>query len=507
MKRTGITAAVMVAACLLWARHAHADSLDALKNAVTALQAQMVEMRKTYETTIAKLTARIDTLEKEKTEKEKTEKESTVAAVPGGVAKRAAVPLMPATLPSAAAAPGQGAAAPVTPPAAPPGTLPATLPTTLPSTAPAPAQYGAGAAKPARPAAANAFNPGIAGVLNGMFGSYSRNPDTAAVPGFQLGDEAGIGPRGFSLGESEVDLAANIDPYLYGWLVLSFDRENNVSVEEAYVQTTDLPWGFTAKAGRFFSGIGYLNEKHAHDWDFIDAPLPYRAFLGKQYGDDGVQLRWLAPTPWFLEFGGEAFRGDSFPAANAPGAGKGAFSAFVHAGDDINQSSSWLAGLSFLQTRASKRMDDTGTFNGRDNTGIASLVYKWAPDGNPVQRNLILSGEYFFGNENGRFNAIPIDQWRTGWYAQAVYQFMPRWRVGLRHDEVESGDVPVSLAGTSLDPMGHTPNNNSVLLEYDTSEFGRIRLQYNRDDADLSPNNEFIAAYTAIFGPHGAHRF
>jgi hypothetical protein len=55
--------------------------------------------------------------------------------------------------------------------------------------------------------------------------------------------------------------------------------------------------------------------------------------------------------------------------------------------------------------------------------------------------------------------------------------------------------------------MGHTPNNNSVLLEYDTSEFGRFRLQFNRDDADRSTNNEFLAAYTAIFGPHGAHRF
>jgi hypothetical protein len=84
---------------------------------------------------------------------------------------------------------------------------------------------------------------------------------------------------------------------------------------------------------------------------------------------------------------------------------------------------------------------------------------------------------------------------------------MPRWRVGFRHDEVRSDDVPVSLAGTSIDPMGHTPNNNSVLLEYDTSEFGRFRLQFNRDDADRSTNNEFLAAYTAIFGPHGAHRF
>ena len=78
-------------------------------------------------------------------------------------------------------------------------------------------------------------------------------------------------------------------------LDVSFNDQNQLSVEEAYIRTTDLPDGLTLKAGRFLSGIGYLNERHAHDWIFSDAPLPYRAFLNNQYGDDGVQLRWLAP--------------------------------------------------------------------------------------------------------------------------------------------------------------------------------------------------------------------
>ena len=28
--------------------------------------------------------------------------------------------------------------------------------------------------------------------------------------------------------------------------------------------------------------IGYLNEQHAHAWDFSDAPLAYKAFFGGQ---------------------------------------------------------------------------------------------------------------------------------------------------------------------------------------------------------------------------------
>lgn len=502
-----LAAAGWIACCVLSPHTAAADdTLAAVKDAVAALQTQMQQMKAAYEGQINALLARIENLEQEKQGKEgqASAAKAAVTEQPPPAAKAA----MPATLPPAQPAAAQaagGASAPLPP------TLPETLPPTKPAAQPpgpyAPGYRGPGVRTQMPPSAANAFNPGIAGVLNGTFGSYSRDPDTALVPGFQLGDETGIGPRGFSLGESEVALAANIDPYLYGSMTISLDSDNEVSVEEAYIQTTGLPWGFTARAGRFFSGIGYLNERHAHDWDFIDAPLPYRAFLNTQYGDDGVQLRWLAPTDIFLELAGEVFRGDSFPAANAPGNGAGTFSVFARMGDDIDESSSWLAGLSFLQTRAGERMDGGGTFNGRGNTGIGSLVYKWAPDGNPYERNLIVNGEYFFGNEDGRFNGNPIDQWRDGWYLQGVYQFMPRWRVGLRHDQAAAEDVSGPLLGTAVDSQGHTPSNNSLLLEYDTSEFGRFRLQYNRDDADFETNNEIIAGYTAIFGPHGAHRF
>ena len=48
------------------------------------------------------------------------------------------------------------------------------------------------------------------------------------------------------------------------------------------MQTTALGNGFTLKAGRFFSSIGYLNPQHAHAWDFVDAPLAYQALLGGQ---------------------------------------------------------------------------------------------------------------------------------------------------------------------------------------------------------------------------------
>jgi len=224
------------------------------------------------------------------------------------------------------------------------------------------------------------------------------------------------------------------------------------------------------RAGRFFSGIGYLNEQHAHVWDFVDQALPYPIFLNKQYGDDGVQLRWLAPTAQFIELGGELFRGDAFPAAGAARQGLGTQSLFAHTGGDIDPSSSYRAGVSWLRTKAIDRTtpfpdgpDDV--LSGKDDTFIADAVYKWAPGGNPVETNLKLQGEFFARRERGLFNELDYSGWQTGFYAQAVYQFMPRWRVGLRYDQVDGNRQSGLLAGSAVDSQGITRRRASAMLE------------------------------------------
>src|SRR5687768_901792 len=185
---------------------------------------------------------------------------------------------------------------------------------------------------------ANAFNPAISIILNGSYSHHSLDPDAYARSGFPLAGESGPSANGFSLGESEISFAANIDDKFYGQLTLAMeseDGEDHLGVEEAYIDTTALPDGLSLRAGRFFSNIGYLNSHHAHTDNFFDRPLAYQAFLGGQYGDDGVQLRWVAPTALFLELGGEVFRGQAFPSGGAQHGGIGARTLFAHLGGDV----------------------------------------------------------------------------------------------------------------------------------------------------------------------------
>jgi hypothetical protein len=376
----------------------------------------------------------------------------------------------------------------------------------------------AACAVPALAAAAgsNAFNPDIALVLSGTYGDFQQDPATYAIPGFPLAEDTGPGEQGFSLGESELSISANIDPDWYGMFTYAMAGDNTASVENAFVQTTSLGHGLTVRAGRFFSGIGYLNEQHAHTWDFVDTALPYRAFLGNQLGDDGVQLRWVAPTDLYTEFGAEWLRGDAFPAGGSADNGRGTWSAFVHAGDDVGDSSSWRAGLSWLDASSDNRTTTSAAgedvFNGDTKLIIADFVWKWSPEGNSYDRSFKLQAEFIRQNDDGDFTpaggvATPLNGKANGWYVQGVYQFIHGWRVGLRQDQLKADDPGTAFTGTVLDTQGHTPSRSSIMVDYSSSEFSRLRLQYNRDQSDIVADNQWFLQYQMSLGAHGAHQF
>jgi hypothetical protein len=390
--------------------------------------------------------------------------------------------------------------------------------------APAAVAVAAAPAAPPGPSGGpNAFNPAISLILSGTYGRTTRDPATYALTGFSLpaGSDAGPVGRGFSLAETELGLSASIDPWLRGSANISLHPDNTVSVEEAYLQTTSLGNGLTLKAGRFFSGIGYLNEQHSHTWDFADNPLAYQVFLGTQFGDDGLQLRWLAPTDLFLEAGAEVGRGRGFPGSNSSRNGAGASALFLHAGGDVGDSNSWRAGVSMLNARPVDQTlttsgalggSSSGAFSGRSRVWVGDFVWKWAPNGNATRTNFKLQGEYLRSTRDGSLadlaaatSAGSYSTAQSGWYLQGIYQFMPRWRVGLRTERLDSGHVsdPDLMAQAS-----DQPRKDSLMLDFNPSEFSRVRLQLARDRSRLGlPDNQLLLQYQMSLGAHGAHGF
>ena len=384
----------------------------------------------------------------------------------------------------------------------------------------------AAAAQPATAqASASGFNPAIALILSGSYSSFSQDPSQYRIPGFLTGGEIGPGVQGFSLGESELTLSATIDPWFFGSMSLALAADNSASVEEAYIQTTSLPGGATLRAGRFLSSIGYNNDKHAHTWDFINAPLVYQAFLGGALRQDGLQLKAVLPTDQFVELGGGIGAAGEYPTGTGNRKQPGTGTLFAHTGGDIGASQSWRAGASMLWAKATDRTSDdidsvgnpvSNVFTGNSRLAILDGVWKWSPNGNSTRTSVTLQGEYFRRIESGSLvydqgGQSLADSFRSaqnGWYAQAVYKFLPAWRVGLRYDRLDIGNVDASSNTASLYLPERSPNRTTLMADWAPSEFSRVRLQLAQDRTRYGlTDNQIMIQYQMSLGSHGAHGY
>ena len=393
---------------------------------------------------------------------------------------------------------------------------------------------------PSRAIYNRAFNPSIGVILGGRFASFSSDEDE--IPGFALGHEGERGAEGISLGETELNLSTSVDDKFYASTTSALaDQEDGVEIEleEAYVETLPglgLPTGATIRMGRAFWTLGYLNEHHSHADDFADRPLPYRAFLDKAFNDTGAQISYVFPTDLYIEAGGGIFRGDDFPFAGAGGSDINSFSAFLRVGGDLGRNSSWRIGGYVLDGEASGRggghgheeNDDghgneevdgeknegnleefftSGTFTGDTRLYAVDFRYVWAPTGNARQKELLLQSEYFRRDEKGVYSIMEGDETHEerldggshGWYAQGVFKFSPRWRIGARYSQLYSPEDS---------GIEHDPYAVAVMSDWSNSEFSRLRLQYNYEKLgeDLS-DNQILLQYIMGIGAHGAHKY
>lgn len=373
----------------------------------------------------------------------------------------------------------------------------------------------------------NSFNPAISMVLNGTFAQYQNDPEDYALDGFALQGEGGLGEEGFSLGESELTVSANIDQALYGQATLAFhehEGETEVEIEEAFIESLGLGNGLTARAGRFYSPIGYLNQRHVHAWNFADAPLIYRGLFGNQLATDGLKLSYVLPTDQLIELGGTVGAGNSYPGGGEH-SGIGDWLLYAKTGGDIGVESSWQASVSHWQSNPEDRAYSGGhshgteeassaLFNGDTDISNISLIYKWAKNGNFRQQNFSLIGEYFWLNEDGNITHgnefANYDGKQYGGYVEGIYQFNPQWRSGLRYDWVGSDHNASDnelLADAGLDGSVSHPQRSSVMLEYLPSEFSRIRAQVNYDQSYSNDDLQLLLQYTVSLGAHGAHSY
>ncbi|MFM7659592.1 MAG: hypothetical protein ACKO6H_02530 [Betaproteobacteria bacterium] len=336
----------------------------------------------------------------------------------------------------------------------------------------------------------------------------------------------GARDKGLGLGHSDLLLRGALNEHFSGEAILGFhteDKKLEGHIENAWVQTRSLPHGFQARAGRFASQIGYLNELHPHTDDFTERPLLYRGFLGGHWYDDGIRLNWTAPTSFYLRLGAEIFGGKKLVPEATTDSTSRVSTLNLKMGNDIGKSSSWQWGLSHVNNRREALVEahDTSTeahshaasFSGK-RMWISDLVWKWAPDGNNRNQQLRLNWEYAQVSGINRYADSSMRHRASS--VGAVWKFSPAWEAGVRTDwlrvhklEDHEGDVEFGRGRLK---------ENAIMVAYKPTHMQTLRLQWTQQRASgANDEGEAVFAnparrsiqlqYVIGFGAHGAHSY
>lgn len=343
--------------------------------------------------------------------------------------------------------------------------------------------------------------------------------------------------RGFSLRSAELALDGAVDPYFKGLatvaLALAEDGETVVELEEAWAQSTSLPWNLQVKAGQFYAAFGRQNPQHAHEWAFVDQPL----VLNRLFGPDGLrqpgaQVSWLAPTPFYSELMLGVFNNHN--ASFLGGAGhahvhgeEGHHHSHLHGGEPVERGLRGPGDLLFVP-RASASFDLTdaqtllvgasAAFGPNDsgphaNTQIygLDLYWKWRPANAEAGFPFVSfqteglyrryeAAEREAADENGLLPSETLRDW--GFYGQLLWGFRRGWVAGLRGEFV-SGNNGAFDSDLRRDRTRISPN-----LTWYPTEYSKLRLQYNYDQRQREGDDHSVwLQLEFMLGAHAAHKF
>jgi hypothetical protein len=352
------------------------------------------------------------------------------------------------------------------------------------------------------------------------------------------GDHGGFNARkGFNLNYGEMSLYSIVDPYFDLFAVLHFAPEH-AGLEEAYITTRKLPYGFQIKAGKFLSSIGRLNEQHTHYLDFAERPLVLNAFFGEEgLNELGARVTWVAPTDIYFMLGTEILMGENEASFGTSGFSDVNELVSIHDSENPNllvgyarssfdlDDAAILFGISYAH--GTTRMDES--FSASDGEGMAvdattkilcgDFTLKYILD--PI-KYISFQSEYLYrlaeGSQYYRDTSFAVEKYslekkQAGFYSQLVAKLGLRWRAGVRYDLLNLNDV---LIGNTKQNYPKNPARYSAMIEYDPTEFSRLRLQVNHDRSkylhtsdglSYKPYTEVILQINIAIGAHGAHSF
>ncbi|MEK2646785.1 hypothetical protein [Bdellovibrio sp. BCCA] len=277
------------------------------------------------------------------------------------------------------------------------------------------------------------------------------------------------------------------------------DGEFKAEVHEAYLSSSKLIPSSRFKIGKFFLGVGRLNQFHQHDWAFISAPRVQAEFLGDEgVADSGAEFSTLLPMDSYWDITVGVTNGYSFGEHSETPAEKPRVPThYIHPVNfiDFGDSGALQWGANYLG-----RTDAHGV-----QTQLYGLDFVFKKMEGKIL-NFLLQSEIWYRNQSASGLATSED---LGAYVYPQFSLTEQLFAGLRID------LFTELARKSEADGSKQDNFNYGLvptLTYKHSEFTLFRVAYGYDVQTYQGESDTVhqkieLQLVSILGAHPAHSF
>lgn len=250
------------------------------------------------------------------------------------------------------------------------------------------------------------------------------------------------------------------------------DGEYKLAVHEAYLSSSKLIPSSRFKIGKFFLGIGHLNQHHQHDWAFTSAPRVYEEFFGEEaLIDSGAEYSILLPFASFWEITLGVTNGYSFVHEHNEET--------AHALDKPHVPTHYIHPVTVVDFGELGALQWGPNYLGRtDSVGIQTQLYGFDfVFKNPDEKDsgFLLQSEIWYRNQSGAARSTQED---VGAYLFTQLPVSDRLAAGARIDLFKDLSKTFVSDGTRQDNLNYAL---VPTLTYKHSEHTTFRASYSYD--------------------------
>lgn len=292
-----------------------------------------------------------------------------------------------------------------------------------------------------------------------------------------------------------------LDPTFDAYLNFAAHNEEGefvAEVHEAYVGSSKVIPNSRFRVGKFFLGVGRLNQFHQHDWAFVSAPRVQAEFFDEEgVADTGAEFSTLLPTDSYWDITLGVTNGYTYGHSHDEGAKPQVPTHYIHPVNfvDFGDAGALQWGMNYLG-----RTDAAAT-----KTQLYGLDFVFKKmEGKTL--SFLFQSEIWYRN----LSAPGADtQEDVGAYFYPQMSLSERLFLGLRVDlfsDLSRSFISDGSRQKNLD-YGFVPT-----LTFKNSEFSLLRVAYTYDNQTYQGESDTISQkielqWVAILGAHPAHSF